>query len=95
MSDEVIIVVPEKEVFSDEQQTGRRSGMHPGVINGRRIYPLENTSKPYKSGKGKLGAHQKRLSDRRNAHSMTLKQLTGKTPPGAYKTPGSMKQANG
>ena len=70
-------------------------GMHPGIVNGRRVAPLENTSKPYKSGKGKLAQHQKRLSNRRNAHSQTLKTLPSNVNQLAFKTPGSMKQKNG
>ena len=70
-------------------------GMHPGVVNGRRVSPLINTSKPYKSGRGKLAQHQKRLGDRRNGHSMTLKTLPSNVNPLAFKAPGSMKQHNG
>ena len=69
-------------------------GMHPGVVNGRRVAPKENTSKPYKSGKGKLAQHQKRLGNRRNAHSDTLKRLPTNVNPLAFKAPGSMKQHN-
>jgi hypothetical protein len=70
-------------------------GMHPGVVNGKRVAPKENTSKPYKSGKGKLAQHQKRLSDRRNAHSYTIGHLPGNVPATSFRTPGSMKQHNG
>ncbi len=64
-------------------------GMKPGVVQGRRIFDLVNTSKPYKkAGKGKLGKHMKRLSERRNAHSDTIKSGDA----AAYRIPGSMKQ---
>lgn len=82
--------------MSDEEvyQTGRISGRCPGVVNGKRIYPKVNTAKPYKSGKGKLGKHQERLNNRRNAHSHTLKTLNSADNPAGWKTPGSMKQHN-
>jgi len=67
-------------------------GMHPGVMNGRRIFPKENTCKPYKSGKGKLAKMQANLGRRRSAHSDTLKDVKNGS---AFKTPGSMKQHNG
>jgi len=51
--------------------------------------PVQNTSKPHKGG-GKLAKRMKRLSDRRLAHSATLKSLPGKTNPAAFKMPGSM-----
>lgn len=70
-------------------------GMHPGVINGKRVYPKVNTAEPYKSGKGKLAQHQRRLGQRRSAHSQTIARLPGNTPATAFKTPGSMKQHNG
>lgn len=82
----------DKVVYVEEKVTGRVSGMHPGVVNGRRVHPKTNTSKPYKSGKGKLGKHQKRLGQRRSAHSATIARASNAT---AYKTPGSMKQRNG
>ena len=64
-------------------------GMHPGVMNNIRVSPKVNTSKPHQGG-GKLAKKQKRLSDRRNAHSMTLKMLPTNANPLAFKTPGSM-----
>ena len=63
-------------------------GMHPGVIDGWRQHPLENTCKPTKrSGKGKLGAKQARLNRRQNAHADTIKTVKQ---PLAFKMPGSM-----
>lgn len=67
-------------------------GMHPGIINNIRVYPKQDTSKPYKSGKGKLAKHQANLGRRRSAHSDTLKSLSSAQNPLAYKTPGSMRQ---
>lgn len=84
MSDEVVVYTEEK--------TRKVSGMHPGVVNGRRVHPKTNTSRPYKSAKGKLGKHQKRLGNRRSAHSATIRNVKQ---PLAFKTPGSMKQKNG
>lgn len=46
------------------------------------------TTKPYKSGKGKLARKQKMLSDRRNAHSITIRTVKN---PSAFRAPGSMK----
>ena len=79
----------------DDPRGFNPEGMHPGVVNGRRVAPKENTSKPYKSGKGKLAQHQKRLGNRRNAHSYTVGHLPTNVPASAFKTPGSMKQYNG
>jgi hypothetical protein len=46
-------------------------------------------TKPYKNvGKGKLGYKMKRLNERRNAHSQTIRQVKN---PSAFRTPGSMK----
>lgn len=42
-------------------------------------------------GKGKLAKAQKRLMERRNAHSATIKSSKN---PAAFKTPGSMKQGS-
>ena len=71
-------------------------GMHPGVISGRRVYPLVNTCTTCKkSGKGKLGKHQARLGRRRSAHSETLRTLPSNVNPLSFKAPGSMKQFNG
>src|ERR1700722_2895394 len=67
-------------------------GMHPGVVNGRRVAPLENTSKPYKGKGGKLGKHLRRLENRRNACEATHRSVQNQA---AFKNPGSMKQANG
>jgi hypothetical protein len=68
-------------------------GMHPGVIDGARLYPKVDTSMPYKKGGGgKLGKAMKRLGERRVAHSMTLKSLPQNCNPAGFKVPGSMKQ---
>jgi hypothetical protein len=71
------------------------TGMHPGVVNGKRVAPKENTCKPPKGSRGKLGKHQKRLGQRRSGHSQTLNSLPNNVPPTAFKQPGSMKQRNG
>ena len=39
--EEKVVIIPETEKVVEYG-----SGMHPGVINGRRQYPLVNTSKP-------------------------------------------------
>lgn len=51
------------------------------------------TTKPYTSGKGKLGKQMKRLNRRRLAHSLTLKVLLAGEALG-FKTPGSMNPGN-
>lgn len=85
-----VIVIPETE---PEAVTGfNPKGMHPGVIDGRRVHSLENTAKPYKSGKGALGKQQARLGRRRSAHSETLRTLPSNVNPLSFKTPGSMNQ---
>lgn len=61
--------------------------IHPRVQDGRQQFPKYVTSKPYKSGKGKLGKRMRELNRRRNAHSMTIK-----THPNGFKTPGSMNE---
>jgi hypothetical protein len=68
-----------------------QKGMHPGVIEGARLFPLKNTAKPCKrSGKGKLGKKQKKLGERRVAHAATLKSLPQTANPMGFKCPGSM-----
>ncbi len=52
--------------------------------------PVTNTSKPYVGGGGKLAKKQKRLGERRRAHSATLADPHVKNK-GAFKSPGSMK----
>ncbi len=61
--------------------------IHPRVKNGRQQFDKVNTSKPYKSGGGKLAKRMANLSRRRNAHSATIR-----TNPLGYKTPGSMNE---
>jgi hypothetical protein len=98
MTNEIPVVIEQAEAFIDKLTDTKSlvgfnpEGMHPGVVNGKRVAPKVNTSEPYKSGKGKLAQHAKRLSDRRNAHSQTIRMA--KHAP-AFKTPGSMKQHNG
>jgi len=65
--------------------------IHPGVVGGRRQYPLDRSTKPYKN-KGKLAKKMKILARRRLAHSATLKGLPSNVPPEAYKVPGSYNQ---
>lgn len=54
----------------------------------------KNTSKPHKGG-GKLAKRQKRLTERRTAHSATLRSLPSNVNPAAFRAPGSMKQKCG
>lgn len=52
--------------------------------------PVSDTSKVYKSGGGKLAKKQKKLGERRRAHSATLADNSVKNK-SAFKSPGSMK----
>ena len=52
---------------------------------------VKNTSKPWK-GKGKLAKRHQRLHRRRMAHAATLKSLSAKILPTAFKQPGSYNQ---
>jgi hypothetical protein len=54
----------------------------------------KNTCEPHK-GKGKLAKKQKRLTERRTAHSATLKSLPSNANPTCFRAPGSMKQKCG
>ena len=98
MSEEVVtpeVIEVRAKVFAEKEEDLKgfnAQGMHPGIVNGRRVHPLVNTCEPYTSGKGKLGKHMKKLNDRRTAHSYTLKILPGNVNPTSYKTPGSMNQ---
>jgi hypothetical protein len=64
-------------------------------VNNRSIHPngrqVTDTSRPWKGG-GKLLKKQSRLAKRRLAHSATLKSLSAKVPPSAFKAPGSMNE---
>lgn len=51
------------------------------------------TTKPYKSGKGKLAKRMTRLNLRRNSHAATINDKSVKNPL-AFRTPGSMKQGS-
>lgn len=53
--------------------------------------PVKNTCKPWK-GKGKLAKKQERLHKRRLAQAATLKTISAKIPPEAFKQPGSMNE---
>ncbi len=85
MTEETPVVVVQDEPQEDFRN---KSGMHPGVVNGRRVFPLKNTSKPHK-GKGKLAKKMKRLNNRRLDHSDTLRKVAANQQH-AYRTPGSM-----
>ena len=65
--------------------------IHPGVQEGRRRFPLESNTRPFKNN-GKLAKKMKILARRRLAHAGTLKGLPTNVPPEAYKVPGSMNQ---
>jgi hypothetical protein len=54
--------------------------------------PVKDTSRPWKGG-GKLQKKYRRLQRRVIEHAATLKSLKqGKTPPEAFKQPGSLNQ---
>lgn len=65
--------------------------IHPRVQGGRQKFDKVNTSKPYKSQKGKLGKHMRELNRRRTAHSITLRSVPTASQLG-YRTPGSMNE---
>ena len=63
--------------------------IHPGIENGRRVHPLERSTKPFQN-KGKLAKKMKTLARRRLAHAATLKGLPSNVNPASFKAPGSM-----
>ena len=67
----------------------KSQSIHPGVIDGKRRFPLGGDTKPHK-GKGKLGAKQAELNRRQNDWNNTTK--ASKVNPGAFKMPGSLNQ---
>lgn len=66
-----------------------QQSIHPGVIGGKRRFPLECTSKPHKGG-GKLARKMANLNRRQMARDATIK--ASRVEPGAFKMPGSMNQ---
>ena len=63
--------------------------IHPGVVGGRRVHDLETSTKPYKSGGGKLFKKQRRLNIRQMAWNSTIKSAG--VDAAAFIKPNSMK----
>ncbi len=65
-----------------------QQSIHPGVVGGKRRFPLGGTTKPHK-GKGKLARKQKELNRRQTAWNSTTKSAG--VDAAAFKMPGSLK----
>lgn len=63
--------------------------IHPGVVNGQRMYPLKNTCKPNRKTGGVFKKVQDRFDQRLSAHTATLNSLPSNVNKLSFKKPGS------